>query len=265
MGLIQFVQNYQDLSTDRGYQFKFHCDKCGNGFMTSFRPSVLGTAGSLLRAAGSILGGWVSSAGHSAYEVQRAVGGQAHDEALREAVDEARPHFHQCPRCGRWVCHHPCWNGQAALCTGCAPEFQSEMAAAHAEAKAQAARQQLHEKARQTDYVADVSMAPNAVYAAPLAHGHAPPAGFGAAPAPPAFAPAPARGLAAGALPPATAAALHAAGGTPCGGCGAALGTAKFCPECGTPARPAVVACSACGRRPERPTKFCADCGAKMG
>jgi len=29
MALIQFVQNYQDLSTDRGFQFKFHCDKCG--------------------------------------------------------------------------------------------------------------------------------------------------------------------------------------------------------------------------------------------
>ena len=43
MGLIQFVQNFQDLSTDRGYQFKFNCDKCGNGYMTEFRASVLGT------------------------------------------------------------------------------------------------------------------------------------------------------------------------------------------------------------------------------
>ncbi len=257
MGLIQFVQNYQDLSTDRGYQFKFNCDKCGNGYMTEFRASVLGTAGSLLRAAGSIFGGWASSAGHSAYEVQRAVGGGAHDEALREAVEEARPHFHQCPRCGRWVCHHPCWNGPAALCTGCAPEFQSEMAAAHAEAKAEAARLQLHEKARQTDYVADTSMAAGAVYAAPRTVGQGPPAGFGPAPtAPPLAAPPPA---AAAALAPA------AAAGPRCTGCGAGLGGAKFCPDCGTPARPAIAACAACGARPERPTKFCAECGAKMG
>ncbi len=34
---IAFVQNYQDLSTDRGYQFKFNCDHCNNGFMTASR------------------------------------------------------------------------------------------------------------------------------------------------------------------------------------------------------------------------------------
>ena len=72
MGMIQFVNNYDDLSTDRGYQFKFHCDKCGNGYMSRFQPSVTGTAGSLLRAAGNLFGGWASSAGDSAYELQRA-------------------------------------------------------------------------------------------------------------------------------------------------------------------------------------------------
>ena len=33
MGMIQFVNNYDDLSTDKGYQFKFYCVKCGNGYM----------------------------------------------------------------------------------------------------------------------------------------------------------------------------------------------------------------------------------------
>lgn len=263
MGLIQFVKNYEDLSTDRGYQFKFHCDKCGNGYMTEFRASVVGTAGAVLRAAGSLLGGWVSSAGHSAYEVQRAVGGGAHDDALREAVEEARPHFHQCPRCGQWVCHHPCWNGPAALCTACAPEFQNEVAAAHADAKAQAARRQLHDKAQETDYVGGVSMAAGAVYAAPRSLDQGPPQpGFGPAPQAPAFAGQP-QGRA---LPsPHQQAPAQAAGGAHCGGCGASIGGAKFCPECGTPARPPVVNCPSCGHRPERPTKFCAECGAKMG
>jgi hypothetical protein len=36
MTLVPFVQNHDDLSTDRGYQFKFHCDKCGNGYMSRF-------------------------------------------------------------------------------------------------------------------------------------------------------------------------------------------------------------------------------------
>lgn len=31
MALIQFVWNYDDLSTDKGYQVEFHCDKGGNG------------------------------------------------------------------------------------------------------------------------------------------------------------------------------------------------------------------------------------------
>src|SRR5437764_3503327 len=128
IAMIQFVQNYDDLSTDRGFQFKFHCDKCGNGFMSHFQPSTLGTAGSLLRAAGDLFGGWASSAGNSAYEMQRAVGGKAHDEALMKAVAEGKEHFHQCSRCGRWVCPEVCWNANAGQCEDCAPDFQEEMA-----------------------------------------------------------------------------------------------------------------------------------------
>lgn len=29
MASIWFAGNYEDLSTDRGYRFKFRCDKCG--------------------------------------------------------------------------------------------------------------------------------------------------------------------------------------------------------------------------------------------
>ncbi len=58
MALIQFVHNYDDLSTDRGYQFKFHCDKCGNGYMTQFQASTIGIAESLLNVASDFLSGW---------------------------------------------------------------------------------------------------------------------------------------------------------------------------------------------------------------
>ena len=60
MALIQFVRNYDDLSSDRGFQFKFHCDKCGNGFMTQFETSTVGMAESVLVVASSLLGGWAS-------------------------------------------------------------------------------------------------------------------------------------------------------------------------------------------------------------
>ncbi len=51
MALIRFVSHHDDLSTDRGYQFKFHCDRCGNGVMSGFQASVLGTASGLLSTA----------------------------------------------------------------------------------------------------------------------------------------------------------------------------------------------------------------------
>jgi len=36
MAMIKFTANYEDLSTDRGYQFKFLCDKCGNGYIQPY-------------------------------------------------------------------------------------------------------------------------------------------------------------------------------------------------------------------------------------
>lgn len=158
MSLIQFTSNYDDLSTDRGYQFKFYCDKCRNGHMSRFQMSVTGTAGSLLRAAGDLFGGMFDRAGNSAYEIQRAIGGAAHDDALRTAVEEAKQHFHQCTRCGKWVCPDVCWNPKAGLCEGCAPNYEEEFAANHAQAKSDAARQQLYEKARNTEYASETDM-----------------------------------------------------------------------------------------------------------
>lgn len=226
--MIQFVSNYEDLSTDKGFQFKFHCDKCGNGFMSQFQTSTLGVANSLLSAATNLLG-WGYGASNSAYELQRAVGGTAHDSALKTAVEEGKQHFHQCSRCGKWVCPEVCWNAAANQCEGCAPDFQEEMAAAQAQAKADAARQQLVEKATNTDYVSGIDMSAAKQVASP----HAVKAG-------------------------------ESALENGCSNCGHAIGTAKFCPECGAPAKQAKQTCRSCGYEPETPTKFCPDCGAKI-
>ena len=148
---IEFVQNFSDLSTDKGYQFKFFCDKCGNGYMSSFRASAIGIASSAAQVAGNLLGGIFGSVSSSSYEIQRAVGGPAHDKALEAAVAEMKPKFKQCSRCGKWVCGEVCWNHEQNLCTQCAPNLDGEIASAQAEA----AREQAFEKARTVDWLKD--------------------------------------------------------------------------------------------------------------
>jgi hypothetical protein len=58
MALIQFTRNHHDHSTDKGFQFEFFCDRCGNGFMSEFQPSAMGLAASALRSAGTLFGGF---------------------------------------------------------------------------------------------------------------------------------------------------------------------------------------------------------------
>src|SRR5579871_5051578 len=115
MAVIEFVRNYDDLSTDQGFQFKFYCNKCGNGYQSTYVANKMNVAGGLLRAAGSIFGGALGGVSDAAYNMQRAIGGPQHDAALREAVEECKPLFVQCKRCGHWVCEAICWNGEKGL------------------------------------------------------------------------------------------------------------------------------------------------------
>jgi len=206
MALIQFVRNYDDLSTDKGYQFKFYCDKCGNGHLSRFQASIVGTAGSLLRAAGDLFGGVFGEAGNSAYEIQRAVGGKAHDDAIATAVGEAKPNFTQCVRCGHWVCNEVCWNGKRGLCTACAPKTEVEIAAAQSDAQIE----QIREKVRSKDQTKDLDLDREMVARCPKCKAE----------------------TAGGKFCPECGASL--APKDACGGCGVKLApAAKFCPECG--------------------------------
>jgi hypothetical protein len=143
MALIQFTRNHTDHSTDKGYQFEFFCDRCGNGFMTEFDPSVTGFAASALRVAGGLFGGVLGQASSSSYEIQRAVQGPGHDKAFRAAVEAAKPNFRQCPKCTKWVCGNACWNQKRALCYECAPDIQTELASAQVQATVDQMKQKL--------------------------------------------------------------------------------------------------------------------------
>jgi hypothetical protein len=206
MALIEFVRNYEDLSTETGFQFKFFCDKCQSGWVSGFEASATGIAGGLLRAAGTFFGGVLGRAASSEYEIRKAVQGPAHDAALKRAVEEGKQRFKKCSRCGHWVCPETCWNASKGLCESCAPDLHEEAAAA----QAQAAVQQVQAKAQQIDQTKGLNLDSNIQLRCPACDAQ----------------------VQGGKFCPSCGAALAVKIG--CKGCGAEMKAgAKFCPECG--------------------------------
>ena len=212
MGLIEFTANHTDHSNANGFQFEFHCDHCGNGQMTTFQTSKLGVAGGLLRTASSFFGGVFGQAAEASERMKDTFRGSARDDAFNKAVQEAKPHFKQCTRCGKWVCEAKCWNKKRGLCEACAPDLEEEAAAI----QARVAVEQLEEKARKTDQTEGLDLSK------PRSAGECPHCGAKCAGAK--FCPECGKPVA-------------AAKDRFCPECGAKVaGSAKFCPECGKPA-----------------------------
>lgn len=130
---IPFTDNYEDLSNESGFQFKFICERCGNGYMSTFKKSSTGVVAEALGVVGNLFGGVASNIANTSDDIHRMVAGPQHDKALKEAVEEIRPKFVQCPRCGTWVCREVCWNEERGLCKECAPILGEEMASAQAQ------------------------------------------------------------------------------------------------------------------------------------
>lgn len=148
MSSIKFTRNYTDLSTDRGFQFEFFCDRCGNGHQTRFDASATGVLADVLDTAGNLLGGLFGSAANVGRTVHSAAWEKAHDDAFEEAVEALRPQFNQCKRCGHWV-DEVCWNDERNLCKDCAPNLEEE----YSSIQTQAAINDAREKADTVDYV----------------------------------------------------------------------------------------------------------------
>jgi double zinc ribbon protein len=208
MATIPFTNNFQDLSQQRGFQFKFFCEKCGNGYMSTWRANTLGTAAAAAQAAASLLGGIFGRAAQTAESLQSMAAGPQHDAALDAAVKEISPLFKQCTRCGNWVCEPVCWNKKAGLCETCAPDLDEEIAAA----QATAARDQAMEKAKAVDYLGQRDLAQVSAAICPKCGAK----------------------TQGGKFCPECGASVAAR--RKCAACGAeADGTPKFCPECGKP------------------------------
>ncbi|HTL32707.1 MAG TPA: zinc ribbon domain-containing protein [Kofleriaceae bacterium] len=216
MAAQAFTRNYQDHSNDTGFQFEFDCDKCGNGYRSTFQSSALGVGSKIAKGLGSFFGGsklW--SAGVAADYMKDGLRGSGWDDAFKKAIEEIKPKFRQCTRCGQWVCPEVCWNEARNLCEGCAPDLAEE--AAHHQANI--ASQQIASKMHNVDLVGDIDVKAQMLSGCPHCKARI----------------APGAKFCASCGKPVTQAAAQA--NKFCSGCGTQLQAgARFCAGCGTPA-----------------------------
>ncbi len=104
------------------------------------KKGLFDNIGKIASAAGALAGsGRISTAGRAGsdvlgakYEGMSPEWHKEHQGAFEEAQNEARGHFHRCPRCQKWVCDND-WNEESSLCVGDAPRESVEVAAARAD------------------------------------------------------------------------------------------------------------------------------------
>lgn len=139
-GMQSSPSNAEDRSTEQGFQFVFRCEVCGSTYQSQFVASHAAKEKAIfndIQRFGGMLSNKASIAG--------ALGGQAehtpqwnkeHDEALRKATAEAMTHFHQCPKCHRYVCDND-WKKDVSLCSADAAMVkETATQQAHADAEA---------------------------------------------------------------------------------------------------------------------------------
>lgn len=156
-GIVPFTDNFVDLSNLEGYQFEFHCERCGNGYRSPFQQNIKEKGRGLLRAASTMLGSaglakMSSAADQLNYD--RGTNSKQKDKALADAVDAVKDSFKQCRGCGNWVCVDVCWNSEIGQCSVCSPFVAEEISRAQAAAQVS----QIHEKARATDWTEDLDL-----------------------------------------------------------------------------------------------------------
>jgi hypothetical protein len=148
--LQAFTRNYQDNSTEAGFEFVFYCDVCNDGYRSSFIESETYKKRGLLRGLGqgaSIVGGLLGGRAHTlansadrassvlsqTFEGKSPEWMKEHEQAFTRAQNEAKQHFHRCPSCNKYVCDQ-CYNEDEGLCVSCAPRQEIAVAKARADA-----------------------------------------------------------------------------------------------------------------------------------
>ncbi|MDR0489739.1 MAG: zinc ribbon domain-containing protein [Oscillospiraceae bacterium] len=148
--LQAFTRNYQDNSTEAGFQFTFYCDVCNDGFKSSFVQSDTYKKKGFMRGLGqgaNIVGSRVGGRAHNIgwagdrasnvlserFEGRSPEWQKEHEKAFEHCQNEIKQHFHRCPNCNKYVCDQ-CYNEDTGLCTSCSPRQEVYVAQAHAQA-----------------------------------------------------------------------------------------------------------------------------------
>jgi membrane protease subunit (stomatin/prohibitin family) len=151
LGEIQFSDNHTDRSVssgvNAGFQFDFHCERCNDTWRSPWVAYTRGQASGWLSRASGLLGGMLGNVGLAVDGLAESGFGEARDAALRDAIAQAKKHFHRCARCVQYVCAR-CWNADKGLCFNCAPSAEVEAEAAGAAGEAEGAREVAHEAGR---------------------------------------------------------------------------------------------------------------------
>jgi len=148
MSLQPFTSNFEDHSTNAGFEFTFYCDLCREGYKTGFIESKTYKKGRFFKGMGGLVDaatqatGKFSSAGYGLQRGTDAISTRfegmspdwhrEHEKAFEMAQNEAKTHFYRCPRCKKYVCEND-WNEQEGLCVEEAPRESTEVAASRAE------------------------------------------------------------------------------------------------------------------------------------
>ena len=146
--LNSFTRNYEDNSTEAGFQFTFYCDLCNDGFKSTFIESETYKKSSLLRGIsggarvlGGLFGGAIGNAAWSAsygsdvlserFEGMSPEWQKEHEKAFIAAQNEAKQHFNRCHGCRQWICDSD-FNEEEGMCVECAPRENVAVAKAKA-------------------------------------------------------------------------------------------------------------------------------------
>lgn len=207
--IIPFTDNYNDLSNDRGYQFEFRCERCGNGYRSDYQMDKVAAGKGLLKGLGRLTGGKIAELGWASDEVvDRSTNSPAKDRALTKAVEDVIDQFKQCRGCGNWVCIPVCWNDEIGQCLVCSPSVADEISKAQAAAQVE----QIQQKVREVDHTKDLDLTTRAKVKCP---------DCGAA----------------------------TEGGKFCPDCGKPLSKVKHCTNCGAAVKGKAKHCAECGEK----------------